>query len=77
MVEGGHPLSIVSAGYIGSTLLGATFVLAGFDTLLSKKMSWVIGFGLILPLAIVREMRQGPPFSRPGDSQPSHTARFF
>jgi len=55
MVQGGHPLSVISAGYIGSTLLGATFVLAGFDTLMSKGMSWVIGFGLILPLAIVRD----------------------
>jgi len=54
-VEGGHPASIVSAGYIGSTFLGATFVLAGFDTLLAKRISWVIGFGLITPLAIVRD----------------------
>ena len=57
MVEGGHPPSILSAGYIGSTFLGATFVLAGFDTLMSKKTSRVIGFGLILPLAIVRDKR--------------------
>lgn len=54
-VEGGYPPLILSAGYIGSTLLGGTFVLAGFDTLISKIMSWVIGFGMIVPLALVRD----------------------
>lgn len=54
-VEGGYPPLILAAGYLGSTFLGATFVLAGFDTLVSKIMSWVIAFGMIVPLALVRD----------------------
>lgn len=41
-----HPPSILAAGYIGSTLFGGVFILAGFDTLISKIMSFIIGFGL-------------------------------
>ena len=54
-VYGGHPLSILSAGYIGSTLLGAIFVLGGFDTLVAKILSFVAGVGIIAPLALVRD----------------------
>jgi len=54
-VEGGYPPLILAAGYIGSAFLGGTFVLAGFDTLISKIMSWVLGFGMIIPLALVRD----------------------
>lgn len=54
-VDGGHPLSILSAGYIGSTLLGAIFVLGGFDTLVAKILSFVAGVGIIAPLALVRD----------------------
>ncbi|KAJ7449585.1 peptidase M50B-like-domain-containing protein [Mycena latifolia] len=55
IVEGGRPLFILSAGYIGSTLLGALFTLAGWDTLVAKVMSFVLGIGLIMPLALVRD----------------------
>ena len=55
IVEGGHPPSILSAGYIGSTIVGALFVLAGFDTLVSKIISFFAGFGLITPLVLVRD----------------------
>lgn len=54
-MEGGQPLFILSAGYIGSTLLGALFTLAGWDTLVAKVMSFVLGIGLIMPLALVRD----------------------
>ncbi|RDB20847.1 hypothetical protein Hypma_012056 [Hypsizygus marmoreus] len=55
IVEGGHPAFILSAGYIGSTLFGALFVLAGWSTLVAKVMSFVLGIGLIMPLALVRD----------------------
>ena len=54
-VEGGYPPLILCAGYIGSACLGGTFILAGFDTLVSKIMSWVLGFGMFIPLALVRD----------------------
>lgn len=73
IVEGGRPLFILSAGYIGSTLLGAfdlelpgtridfvimtggLLVLGGWDLLVAKIMSWVIGVGLVMPLVLVRD----------------------
>jgi hypothetical protein len=55
IVEGGNPPVILSSGYIGSTLLGALFVLAGWDILISKIMSFVLGVGLITPLVLVRD----------------------
>ncbi|KAJ7504513.1 peptidase M50B-like-domain-containing protein [Mycena galericulata] len=55
IVEGGHPFFILSSGYIGSTLLGALFTLAGWDVLVAKVMSFVLGIGLIMPLALVRD----------------------
>lgn len=55
IVEGGHPLFILSSGYIGSTLLGGAFVLAGWDTLVAKVLSFVLGVGLIIPLTLVRD----------------------
>jgi len=54
-VEGGHPAFILASGYIGSALLGGLFVLAGWDTLVAKVMSFVLGIGLIMPLALVRD----------------------
>lgn len=53
-VEGGNALAILSAGYIGSTLFGGVFVLAGFDILMAKIVSFVLGLGLVAPLALVR-----------------------
>lgn len=55
IVEGGNPTFILSAGYIGSTLFGALFVLAGWNTLIAKIMSFVLGVGLIMPLVLVRD----------------------
>ncbi|KAJ7066745.1 peptidase M50B-like-domain-containing protein [Mycena amicta] len=55
LVEGGRPGFILSSGYIGSTLLGALFTLAGWDTLVAKVMSFVLGVGLVMPLVLVRD----------------------
>jgi hypothetical protein len=55
IVEGGNPTLILSAGYIGSTLFGGCFVLAGWDTLVAKIMSFVLGVGLVMPLVLVRD----------------------
>jgi hypothetical protein len=55
IVEGGSPGFTLSAGYIGSPLLGGTFVLDGWDTLVAKAMSFVLGLGLVLPLVLVRD----------------------
>ena len=55
IVEGGHPGFVLSSGYIGSTLLGGAFVLAGWDTLVAKILSFVLGVGLVLPLVLVRD----------------------
>lgn len=55
IVEGGHPPTILSAGYVGSTILGALFVLAGWTTLVAKVMSFIIAIGLLMPLALVRD----------------------
>jgi len=54
-VEGGNPAFILSSGYFGSTLFGGLFVLAGYSTLVAKVMSFVLGIGLIMPLALVRD----------------------
>lgn len=55
VVEGGRPWFVLSAGYVGSALLGGIFVLAGYSTLVAKVMSFVLGIGLIMPLALVRD----------------------
>ncbi|KAF4610600.1 hypothetical protein D9613_006831 [Agrocybe pediades] len=55
IVEGGSPWFVLSAGYIGSTLFGGAFVLAGWDTLVAKVLSFVLGVGLIMPLVLVRD----------------------
>ncbi|KAF8909411.1 peptidase M50B-like-domain-containing protein [Gymnopilus junonius] len=55
IVEGGTPGFVLSSGYIGSTLLGGAFVLAGWDTLVAKILSFVLGVGLVLPLVLVRD----------------------
>lgn len=55
IVSGGHPPTILAAGYVGSTIFGGLFIMAGFDTLVAKIMSFVIGIGLVAPLALVRD----------------------
>ena len=55
VVEGGRPGFILSAGYIGSTLLGGCFVLAGWDNLMAKIMSFFLAIGLLMPLRLVRD----------------------
>ncbi|KDQ61774.1 hypothetical protein JAAARDRAFT_55110 [Jaapia argillacea MUCL 33604] len=55
LVQGGHPPTILSAGYIGSTAFGGVFILGGFDTLVAKILSFVIGLGLLCPLVLVRD----------------------
>lgn len=54
-VVGGVPTLILSAGYIGSTFFGGVLVLSGFDTLVAKIMSFIVGMGLVLPLVLVRD----------------------
>ncbi|TFK71661.1 hypothetical protein BDN72DRAFT_427164 [Pluteus cervinus] len=54
-VTGGRPTIILAAGYIGSSLLGGVFILAGWATLVAKIMSFVLGVGLIMPLVLVRD----------------------
>ncbi len=54
-MEGGRPAFILAAGYIGSTLFGGLFVLAGWDILVAKIMSFVLGIGMIMPLKLVRD----------------------
>lgn len=55
LVEGGYPFIILSAGYIGSSLFGGLFVLGGWDTLVAKIMSFVLGLGMVTPLVLVRD----------------------
>ncbi len=55
IVEGGVPGFVLSSGYIGSTLLGGAFILAGWSTLVAKVLSFVLGVGLVLPLVLVRD----------------------
>ncbi|XP_006462008.1 hypothetical protein AGABI2DRAFT_223152 [Agaricus bisporus var. bisporus H97] len=55
IVEGGIPTLILSAGYIGSTLFGGVFLLAGWNTLVAKILSFVLGIGLLMPLSLVRD----------------------
>jgi len=54
-VQGGHPPSILCAGYVGSTVMGGLFILGGFDSLAAKILSFVAGVGLIAPLSLVRD----------------------
>lgn len=55
IVEGGYPKLILPAGYIGSTLVGGCFVLAGWDTLMAKIMSFFLAIGMLMPLRLVRD----------------------
>jgi hypothetical protein len=55
IVEGGVPFIILCSGYIGSSLFGGLFILAGWDTLVAKVMSFVLGLGLVTPLVLVRD----------------------
>ncbi|PSR76132.1 hypothetical protein PHLCEN_2v8630, partial [Hermanssonia centrifuga] len=54
-VEGGIPTLILSAGYIGSTMFGGVLIMSGFDTLVAKIMSFIVGIGLLCPLVLVRD----------------------
>ncbi|KAI5124188.1 hypothetical protein M0805_005039 [Coniferiporia weirii] len=54
-VEGGHPPTILAAGYIGSAVFGGVFMLGGWDTLVAKVLSFILGIGLIIPLVLVRD----------------------
>ena len=54
-VKGGHPPSILAAGYLGSTLFGAGLMLGGWDILAAKIVSFVIGVALAAPLVLVRD----------------------
>ena len=55
IVEGGIPFLILTSGYIGSSLFGGLFMLGGWDTLVAKIMSFVLGLGLVTPLVLVRD----------------------
>lgn len=55
IVEGGIPSIILSAGYIGSTFFGGVLVMSGFDTLVAKIMSFIVGIGMLCPLVLVRD----------------------
>ncbi|KAG8749616.1 hypothetical protein FRC12_013336 [Ceratobasidium sp. 428] len=55
-VEGGHPPTILTAGYLGSTLIGAGLIIAGWDTLAAKIASFPVAIGLALPLILVRDI---------------------
>ena len=55
LVEGGYPFIVLCAGYIGSSLFGGLFILGGWDTLVAKIMSFVLGLGMITPLVLVRD----------------------
>ncbi|EIN06171.1 hypothetical protein PUNSTDRAFT_136962 [Punctularia strigosozonata HHB-11173 SS5] len=55
LVEGGYPPVILAAGYIGSTIFGGVLMLGGWDTLVAKIESFVVGIGLIVPLVLVRD----------------------
>ncbi|CAE7217298.1 unnamed protein product, partial [Rhizoctonia solani] len=55
-VEGGHPPTILTAGYLGSALLGAGLVVAAWDTLAAKIASFPVAIGLAIPLILVRDV---------------------
>lgn len=55
IVEGGRPPIILAAGYVGSSVFGGVFILAGFDSLVAKILSFVLGLGLVTPLVLVRD----------------------
>ncbi|KAL7417976.1 peptidase M50B-like-domain-containing protein [Mrakia frigida] len=46
-------LVTLSAGYVGSELVGGALILCGFDITASKIASFFIGVGLLVPLAMV------------------------
>ncbi|KAJ3548744.1 hypothetical protein NM688_g5257 [Phlebia brevispora] len=54
-VQGGMPTVILCAGYLGSTFFGGVLVMSGFDTLVAKIMSFIVGIGLLCPLVLVRD----------------------
>ncbi|KAH7097585.1 peptidase M50B-like-domain-containing protein [Auriculariales sp. MPI-PUGE-AT-0066] len=55
-VMDGHPTIILCAGYIGSSLIGGLFILASWTILGSKIASFVIGFGMLAPVVLVRDL---------------------
>ncbi len=65
-MEGGIPTLILSAGYIGSTMFGGVLIMSGFDTLVAKIMSFIVGIGLLCPLVLVRDkLYVFPPLTGP------------
>lgn len=40
---------------MGSSVFGGVFILAGFDSLVAKILSFVLGLGLVTPLVLVRD----------------------
>jgi hypothetical protein len=46
---------VLTAGYVGSALLGGAFITAGWDTLIAKVASLFLAVGLICPLVLVRD----------------------
>jgi len=55
IVQGGNPTITLASGYIGSTLMGGLLILAGWDVLIAKVMSFVLGVGFLTPLVLVRD----------------------
>jgi len=54
-VDGGRPRLILASGYIGSTLMGALYILCSWDTLAAKIASFFTAIGLLCPLVVVRD----------------------
>ncbi|KAG8835094.1 hypothetical protein FRC17_005215 [Serendipita sp. 399] len=54
-MEGGVASIILSAGYLGSLGLGGALMLGGWSILVAKILSFVIAFGLLMPLSLVRD----------------------
>jgi len=54
-IEGGHPPTILAAGYLGSIIFGSALLLGGWNLLMAKILSFFIAFGLVMPLILVRD----------------------
>ncbi|KAG8900226.1 hypothetical protein FRC01_010213 [Tulasnella sp. 417] len=54
-VDGGKPAIILSAGYLGSTIVGGLYVLAAWHTIGAKIASFFTAVGILCPLYKVRD----------------------
>jgi len=54
-VDGGKAGFILSAGYVGSTILGGLYVFAAWHSLAAKITSFVTAIGILCPLVAVRD----------------------